>query len=153
MITAQTQALQIKYHATKILHIETESKCRLCKQFDETVEHITSAYPIFVKKQYTKGHDRMCAELHFNMYKEVGIKLENKHQYDHVPKSVETSHEDKVNILWHQQVRTDRTIPNSKLDIIICNNKQGTWMLIDAAIPGDRNVIKKEAEKINIKTS
>ena len=77
----------------------------------------------------------MCAELHFNMCKEVGIKLENKHQYDHVPKSVETSHEDKVTILWHQQVRTDRTIPNSKLDIIMCNNKQGTCMLIDAAIP------------------
>jgi len=30
------------------------------------------------------------------------------------------------------------------------DNKQGTCMLIDAAIPGDRNVIKKEAEKILI---
>ena len=37
---------------------------------------------------------------------------------------------------------------NNKLDIIICDNKPGTCMLIDAAILGDRNVIKKEAEKI-----
>ena len=50
--------------------------------------------------------------------------------------------------LWNQQVRTDRTIPNQKPDIIIRDNKEGTSMLIDAAIPGDRNVIKKEAEKI-----
>jgi hypothetical protein len=28
------------------------------------------------------------------------------------------------------------------------DNEKGTCMLIDAAIPGDRNVIKKEAEKI-----
>jgi hypothetical protein len=27
---------------------------------------------------------------------------------------------------------------------------QGTYMLIDAAIPGDRNVIKREVEKILI---
>ena len=65
-----------------------------------------------------------------------------------VPKSVETSHAGKVTILWNHQVRTVRTIPNNKLDVIIHDIKQGTYMLIDVAIPGDRNVIKKEAEKI-----
>jgi hypothetical protein len=45
-------------------------------------------------------------------------------------------------------VQADRTIPNSKPDIVIRDNEKGTCMLIDVAIPGDRNVIKKEAEKI-----
>jgi hypothetical protein len=45
-------------------------------------------------------------------------------------------------------VQTDRTIPNNKPDIIIRNNEKGTCMLIDVAISGDRNVIKKEAKKI-----
>ena len=39
-------------------------------------------------------------------------------------------------------------LPNNKPDIIIRDNKEGTCMLIDIAITGDRNVIKKEAEKI-----
>jgi hypothetical protein len=43
---------------------------------------------------------------------------------------------------------TNRTIPNSNPEIIIRDNKQGTCMLIDVAIIGDRNMIKKEAEKI-----
>ena len=47
----------------------------------------------------------------------------------------------------NQQVQTNRTIANNKLDII-CDNKWGTCILIDVAIPGDRNVIKREAEKI-----
>jgi len=47
-----------------------------------------------------------------------------------------------------QQVQIDRTIPNIKLDIVIRDNEKGTCMLIDVAISGDRNVIKKEAEKI-----
>jgi hypothetical protein len=45
-------------------------------------------------------------------------------------------------------VQTDRTIPNNKPDIIIQDNEKGTCMLIDVAISGDRNVIKKESEKI-----
>jgi hypothetical protein len=45
-------------------------------------------------------------------------------------------------------VQPDRTIPNNKPDIIIGDNEKGTCMLIVVAIPGDRNVIKKEAEKI-----
>jgi len=45
-------------------------------------------------------------------------------------------------------MQTDRTIPKNKPDIIIRDNKRGTCMLIDVAIAGDTNVIKKEAEKI-----
>jgi hypothetical protein len=62
--------------------------------------------------------------------------------------TVETSQGGKVTILWNQQVQTDRTIPNNKPDIIIRDNEKGTCTLIDVAISEDRNVIKKEAEKI-----
>jgi len=60
-----------------------------------------------------------------------------------VLKSVETSQGGKVTILWYQQVQSDRIIPKNKPDIIIRDNE----MLIDVAIAGDRNVIKK-TEKI-----
>jgi len=76
--------------------------------------------------------------------------LDKKHWYEHVPKSVETSQGGKVTILWIQQVQTDRTVPNNKPDIIIRDNEKGTCMLIDVAISGDRNVIKREVEKILI---
>jgi hypothetical protein len=45
--------------------IEIDSKCRLCKQFDEIVEHVKSASPIMAKEQYMKRHDTVCAEMHF----------------------------------------------------------------------------------------
>ena len=53
-----------------------------------------------------------------------------------------------ITTLWNEQVYTDKTIPNNKPDVIIRVNKKETCMLIDIAIPGDRNVIKKVAEKI-----
>jgi hypothetical protein len=67
-----------------------------------------------------------------------------------VSKSIETSQEGKVTILWNQQVQTDRTIPNNKPDFIIRDNEKGTCMLIDVAISKDRNVIKKNREDSKI---
>jgi len=129
------------------LNTETDSKCRLCQQFDETIDHIVSVCPILAKEQYIKRHD-VCAQLHFYICKETGVQVDKKHWYEHVPKSVETSQGGKVTILWNQQVQTDRNIPNNKPDTIIRDSEKGTCMLIDVAISGDRNVIKKEAEKI-----
>jgi len=83
-----------------------------------------------------------------NNKQETWVQLDKKHWYEHVPKSVETSQGGKVTILWNQQVQTDRTVPNNKPDIIICNTEKGTCMLIDVVMSGERNVIKKDAEKI-----
>jgi hypothetical protein len=74
--------------------------------------------------------------------------LDKKHRYEHVPKSVETGQVGNVTIPSNQQVQTDRIILNNKPDIVICDNEKRTCMLIDVAISGDRNVIKKAAEKI-----
>jgi hypothetical protein len=90
----------------------------------------------------------VCEQLHFNICKETGVQLDKKHWYEHVPKSVETGQGGNVTILWNQQVDTDTTIPNNKPDIIIRDNEKRTCTLIDVAIFGDRNVIKKDAKKI-----
>jgi hypothetical protein len=109
---------------------------------------ITIIIIIMAKEQSIKRHDRVCAQLHFNMWKETGVKLDMQLLYEHVPKSVEINQMGKVTILWNQQVQTDRTVPNNKPDVVIRDSEEGTCMLIDVAILGDRNVIKKEAEKI-----
>ena len=123
------------------MNTETDSKCRLCQQFDETIDRIMSACPVLAKEQYIKRLDTVSTQLRFNIYKEAGVQLDKKHCYENVPKSVETSQGGKVTILWNQQVQTDRTIPNNKPDIITRDNEMVTCMLIDVAISGDRNVI------------
>jgi nitrogenase subunit NifH len=49
IVAPQDQALQTKYYATKILNTGTDSKCRLCHQFYETIEHVISGCPILAK--------------------------------------------------------------------------------------------------------
>ena len=112
---------------------------------DEKIDHIISACPIPAKEQYIKRHDRVCAQLHFNICKETGVQLDKKEWYEHVPKPVETGQGGNVTILWNQQVQTDRTISNNKPDIIIRDYEKRTYMLTDVAISRDRNVTNKEA--------
>jgi len=72
IVAAQGRALQTKYYATKILNTEADGKCRLCQQFDETIDRIISACKILAKEQYIKRHDEVCAQLHFNICRSRG---------------------------------------------------------------------------------
>jgi Ni,Fe-hydrogenase III component G len=61
IVAAQDQALHTKYHATTILRTETDSKCRLRHQFEETADRIMSACTILAEEQYITQHDTVCA--------------------------------------------------------------------------------------------
>jgi hypothetical protein len=78
IVAAQDQALQTKYYVTKIFNTETDSKCRLCQQFDKTIDHVISTSPILAKEQYIERHDSVCAQLYFNICKETGVQLDKK---------------------------------------------------------------------------
>jgi hypothetical protein len=45
-------------------------------------------------------------------------------------------------------MKTNRTTPNNKVDIIIRGDEKGTCLLVDTVISGPRSVTKTEAEKI-----
>ena len=77
--------------------------------------------------------------------------IDNERLCLHVPKSVETSQDGKVIILWNQKVQTDRTIHSNKPDIKISDNKKGTCVLIDIAISGDGKVIKEAGKFLEYK--
>jgi len=49
--------------------------------------------------------------------------------------------------LWNQTVHTDREVTANRPDIRIKKNKEKTCTLIDVAIPTNRNVVQKVAEK------
>jgi len=72
------------------LQTRTQSKYRLCQQFDETIDCIISAFSVLAKELYIHRNDTVYAQLHFTICKEipVGLQLENEHWYEHVPKPV-----------------------------------------------------------------
>jgi hypothetical protein len=105
IVVAQDQAISTNYFKRKILKEETESRCRLCKEYEETIDHQTSGCPILVKNEFVIRHDKVRAHLHCSVCKTLGIeKTEN--WCSHTPNPV-YQHED-TTVLWNQGIQTDR---------------------------------------------
>jgi hypothetical protein len=107
------------------------------------IDHLTSGCHILAKNEYVIRHDKVCTHLHYSICKTLGIET-TENWYSHLPKPV-CQCED-TTVLWNQGVQTEEVLAN-RPDIIIKNKKDKICLLIDVAIPLDRNVIKKESEK------
>ena len=88
-----------------IIIIIIESICRLCKQHEETNDHLTSGCHILAKNGYLMSHDKVCTHLHYSICKALGTETINK-WYTHMPKPV--CEEGDVTVLWNQAVHTQR---------------------------------------------
>ena len=64
IVAAQDEAISTNYFKNKILKEEIESKWWLCKQHEETIDHLTSGCPIFAKNEYLMRTDKVCSHLH-----------------------------------------------------------------------------------------
>ena len=115
IVAAQDQAISTKSFKNKILKEENESKCRLCKQHEETVDHLTSGWPILAKNEYLMRHDKVCIHLRYSICKALCTETTNK-WYTHMPKPV-------YEVLWNLTVRTDREVTANRPNIIIKNKK------------------------------
>jgi hypothetical protein len=76
IVATQDQALGTNFIKRKVLKEETESKCRLCKEYEETINHLTSGCPVLVKNECIIRQDKFCTHLHYSVCREFGIQCQ-----------------------------------------------------------------------------
>jgi len=114
-VAAQDQPISKNYFKKIILKEEIEGKSLLCKQHEETIDHLTSGCPILAKNEYLMRHDKVCTHLHYLICKVLGT--ENTHKlYTCITKSV--CEDRNVTVLWNQVVHTDRDVTAYKPGVI-----------------------------------
>jgi hypothetical protein len=77
-VVTQDQTVSTNCFKNKILKEEVESKCQLCKQREETIDHLTSGCHILVKNEYLMRRDKVGAHLHYSICKALGIETTDK---------------------------------------------------------------------------
>ncbi|KAL1448423.1 hypothetical protein WDU94_012335, partial [Cyamophila willieti] len=148
LIAAQDQALNTRYHQKKILKQAVDGKCRLCRNADEHISHILSGCTQLASTEYLARHNKVAAYIHWTICKQLGSLVPDKY-YEHVPKTVtniQTQDQD-ITILWDMSIITDRQINANRPDIVIHDKKKKICLLVDVAVPDDKNVAIKETEK------
>ena len=92
------------------------SKCWLCGDRDETINHIISECSKLVQKEYKMRHDRVGKVNHWEMYKKFKYDHTNK-WYWHSPATVLENAIHKL--LWNFHIHTDHLIAARRPDLII----------------------------------
>ena len=144
IMAAQEQALKTRVTETRIYHTRQDPKCRLCKQQDETIQHIASGCQQLAGTAYTERHNQVAGIVYRNICTEYNLECP-KDWWETPPKVNEN---DEAKILWDFHIQTDRQVIANQPDIVIVDKIKKTASIIDIAVPMDGNIKKKEIEKV-----
>ena len=120
------------------------SKYRLCRDREETINHIISECRKLAEKEYKARHDKVGKVIHWEMCKKFKHNHTNK-WYMHNPEPVVENSTHKL--LWDFNIQTDHIIPARRTDLIITNKKKRICKIVDFAVPVDHKINLKECEK------
>ena len=133
-------------YRNKIIKDGTNPKCRLCHDYDETIEHITSGCPVLAKREYLERHDKALIYMHLKICKYYNVEVPFR-WYEHKTSTVVEGKD--VVILWDMPIHTDKEVTANRPDIVIKDRKENKCIFIDMSVPSERNVASKETEKLS----
>ena len=152
LIAAQDNAVKTNHIKARINKTQQNSKCRLCGDRDETINHIISECSKLAQKEYKVRHDWVGKVIHWEMCKKLKFDHTNK-WYMHNPAPVLENNTHKL--LWDFDIHTDHRISATRPDLIIINKKKKkkkekkrkTCKIVDFAVLADHRIKLKECEK------
>ena len=121
LIAAQDNSVRTNHIKARIDKTQQNSKCRLCGDRDETIDHIISECSKLVQREYKARDDWVGKVIHWEMCKKFKFDHTNK-CYMHNPAPVLEN--DTHKLLWDFDIQTDHLISATRQDLIIINNKK-----------------------------
>ena len=146
LIAAQDNAIRTNHIKARIDKTQQNSKCWLCGDRDETINHIISECSKSAQKEYKARHDWVGKVNHWEMYRKFQFDHTNK-WYMHNPAPFQEK--DLHKLLWDFNIQTDHLIPVRRPDLIIINKKKKKRIckIVDFVVPADYRINLKESEK------
>ena len=143
LIAAQDNAIRTNHIKARIDKTQQNSKCWLCGDRDETINHIISECSKLAQKEYQARHDWVGKVIHKEMCRKFQFDHTNKwYMHNLAPVRKNDSHK----LLWDFNIQTDHLILARRPDLVIINKKR-ICKIVDFAVPADHRINLKESEK------
>ena len=121
LIAAQNKAVRSNHIKARLDKTQQNSKCRLCGDRDETINHIISECSKFAQKEYKTRHDWVSKVIHREMCKKFKFDHTNKwYMQNPTPVLENNTHK----LLWDFNSHTGHLISARSPDLIIINKKK-----------------------------
>ena len=111
LVATQDNAIRTNHIKARIDKTQQNSKCRLCGDGDETINHIISECSKLAQKEYKARHDWVGKVIHREMCKKFKFDHTNK-WYMHYRASVLEN--DTHKLIWDFNIQMDHQIPAKK---------------------------------------
>ena len=119
-MAAQNSAIRTNHIKARIDKTQQNSKCRLCGDRDETINHIISECSKLVPKEYKARHDWVGKVIYWEMCKKFKFDHASKwYMYNQAP----VLENDTYNLPWDFGIQTDHLI-SARRPYFIINNQQ-----------------------------
>ena len=129
--------------------VEQNSRNRLCRERDETINYVISECGKLAQKEYKTSHDWVGKVIHWELCKKLKFDHTNK-CYMYNPASVQEN--ETQQLLWDFDIQTDLLIPARRTDLTIIKKrkkrkKKRTCRVVDFAVSADHRVKLKVSGK------
>ena len=147
VFAAQEQALRTRFTRSKVDGEEIETCCRVCEEQIETIPHIVSGCNVLAQTRYKTRHDKMGLRVYWELCRKYGIECSEK-WYREIPDEVRYTGDRGVEIWWNRRILTTVQLEHNQPDVVVLDHSAKECTIIDFAVPWDKNVVKKEDEKL-----
>ena len=148
MFAAQEQALRTRWLRANIEKEKINESCRICGKQMETIVHLVASCEVLAKGGYKRRHDKVGLRVYWEMCRKSGIKCTEK-WYEEIPDKVRTTEDGMKEIWWDRKVETSEKMDHIRPDVVLLDMEKGECTIVDFSVPWDKNVLKKEQEKID----
>ena len=138
IIIVQDQSINSRYCHKHILKKGAIGKCIICHIQPRLWGNIISRCQTLAAEKYLNRHNQVTAQLHTEICKHYGIKVDAQHWYQN--SSELATENDKVTMIRDSLIISNRYIPCNKPGIVIRERERDTFLLIDVAKPGEYNI-------------
>ena len=144
LIAAQDNAIRTNHIKVRIDKTQQNSKCRLCGERDETINHIISEWSKLAQKEYKARHDWVGKVIHWEMCRKFQFDHTNKWYMNNPAPVLEN---DSHKLLWDFNIQSDHLIPTRRPHLILINKRKRICKIVVFAVPADHKIHLKEGEK------
>ena len=120
-MAAQDQAIRSNAIKGRIDKTSSDSKCRLCKVKEETIDHLVSSCSKIAQTDYKERYNKLASMLHWNLCRKYNLPTADKWWKHKVDKVLQ---KEDVKILWDFKIQTDKHLAHNIPDINVAEKKR-----------------------------
>ena len=128
--------------------LDQEKKCRVCKERDETIEHLVAGCKVLANNEYLSRHNRALMIIAVAWGKELELINNEVIWYQERWNRGTVFENEQGKLIWDFEFNLRKTTTARRPDLILEDKRQKRILICDMTCPQQRNIETKRMEKL-----